>query len=151
MRSVTILTLFLLLCGCNGVKQPTDYSKLGLVMVQGTVTLEGQPVTSGSVTFEAEDRTFSAANLDANGHYELRFNSEQMGVTPGAKTVRISSRAVPTEGGDGDDPDQKPKAAAASEVPSCYSGKSPIHVTVEASRTRYDFDLKKDCSTTGAQ
>ncbi len=144
--------LALLLCGCSGVKQPTDYSKLGLVSVSGTITLEGEPLTGGSISFESEDKTFSASNIDSSGGYTLRFNSEQMGVTPGPKTVRIRAQSLPSEGGsDEEDPDAKPKATAASGVSDCYDKASPIRVTVDASSSTFDFDLKKDCSTKQAK
>lgn len=137
----------LLLCGCAGVKQSTDYSELGLVTVSGTVFLEGQPLSGGSIYFESDDKTYSASNIDSSGGYSLRFNSEQLGVTPGPKTVRIRTQAMPTEsGGSEEDPDAKPKAVVSTGVPDCYDKSSPIRVTVDASSSQFDFDLKRDCS-----
>ncbi len=78
MCSSWIPIAILLLCGCAGVKQSTDYSKLGLVTVSGTVFLEGQPLSGGSIYFESDDKTYSASNIDSSGQYSLRFNSEKM-------------------------------------------------------------------------
>ncbi len=149
-----LLLSCVILSGCSGVKGPTDYSKLGLVEVSGTVALEGKPVTVGSISFEAADKTFSASNLDSSGGYLLRFNSEQMGVTPGDKIVRISGRPLAVESGEGGtgeggDPDAKSKES--SPLPDCYGKDSPIQVKVDSSHTRFDFDLKKDCSVTAAK
>lgn len=143
-----ILIAMLLLCSCAGVKQSTDYSKLGLVTVSGTVFLEGQPLSGGSIYFESDDKTYSASNIDSSGQYSLRFNSEKMGVTPGPKTVRIRAQAMPTEaGGSEEDPDAKPRAVVSTGIPDCYDKASPIRVTVDASSSQFDFDLKNDCST----
>lgn len=110
--------------------------------------LEGQPLSGGSIYFESDDKTYSASNIDSSGQYSLRFNSEKMGVTPGPKTVRIRTQAMPTEvGGSEEDPDAKPKAVVSTGVPDCYDKASPIRVTVDASSSQFDFDLKKDCST----
>ncbi|RLS56634.1 MAG: carboxypeptidase regulatory-like domain-containing protein [Planctomycetota bacterium] len=154
MRFIPALICLAFISGCSELKQSTDYSKLGLVSVTGTVMLDGQPVTSGSIVFEADDKTFSASDLDSSGRYALRFNSEQMGVPAGEKTVRINGRPLPREassGGEGHDPDARPKADVVSSVPVCYDQESKIRVSVAAGTLVFDFDLKSDCTTTTAR
>ena len=56
----------------------------------GVVTLDGKPLPKAVVIFESADGSFSYAQTDRRGRYDLRFDSQTRGVTPGAKTVRIS-------------------------------------------------------------
>ncbi|MFM8477451.1 MAG: hypothetical protein ACKOEO_16845, partial [Planctomycetaceae bacterium] len=37
------------------------------------------------------------------------------------------------------------------QVPECYNGKSTLTVEITPDSTTVDFDLKSDCSTTGAK
>lgn len=154
MRFIPAFICLAVISGCSELKQSPDYSKLGLVSVTGTVTLDGQPVTAGSIVFEADDKTFSASDLDSSGRYVLRFNSEQWGVTPGEKTVRISGRPLPNEareGGEGADPDSQSKEKSVSSIPACYDQKSMIRLSVATGKSVFDFDLKSDCTTTTAR
>ena len=138
--------------GCDNGLSP-DYASLGLVPISGTVTLDSQPLSDAVVFFEAEDQTQAYATTDENGAYEMKFNSEVNGVTPGKKVVRISTTASTSED-DGaeseEDPDEKKKPAAKKDrVPAAYNSKSKLVVEVTDARTEYDFDLKSDGSTTG--
>ncbi len=151
------LALFCLVSGCDGRAVDTDYSRLGLVAVTGTVRLDGTPLASAVITFEAADRTHSWARTDSDGRYVLMFNSEQPGVTPGRKMVRISlfgslGESELTGEGDqaADDPAPGQSESPESEVvPDCYGSESGIVVEVTASSRTLDFDLNSDCSTTG--
>ncbi len=149
MRPCALILSLLMLTGCNGVKQPTNYAQLGLVQVSGQIMVDGEPLSGGSVIFEAEDKTFSASETDSSGRYQLRFNSEQMGIPPGTKTVRISGRGLPSENDEGAEPDTKPKTKDS--VPACYHKSSEIVVTVDDGHTSFDFDLLSDCSTRSAK
>ena len=146
-----------LAAGCDGRAVDTDYSVLGLVAVSGTVWLDGTPLAAAVVTFEAADRTYSWARTDADGRYVLMFNSEQPGVTPGQKTVRISlfgslgESEANIEGGQSPD-DLAPGQSESPEsevVPDCYGSESGIVVEVTADSRTIDFHLDSDCSTTG--
>ena len=83
--------------GCNSSPQ-ANYENLALVQVSGNVKLDGQPLSGAIVKFEADNGNFSSGMTDSNGHYALRFDSEKQGVTPGDKTVRISTAASLGEG-----------------------------------------------------
>ncbi|MCA9155807.1 MAG: carboxypeptidase regulatory-like domain-containing protein, partial [Planctomycetales bacterium] len=50
-------------CGSAGA----DYSKVDLIQVSGTVTLDGQPLPKAVVTFETPDGQFSYAMTDSSG------------------------------------------------------------------------------------
>ena len=85
----------------------------------------------------------------------------KMGVTPGRKLVQISTtRRIPgistnAEAGDeaeeGDDGAKGADDSLLEQIPACYHKKSKLTVEVTDSAARFDFDLKSDCSTTGAK
>ncbi|MCC9642130.1 carboxypeptidase-like regulatory domain-containing protein [Rhodopirellula sp. JC740] len=139
--------------GC-GPSAQADYASIGLVPITGTVTLDGQPVEGAVVQFVAPDTTFSYGTTDAEGHYEMKFNSEVMGVPPGDKIVRISTTTstgeVDTEGADDDDDAprrRKKKTRDPNEkIPAAYNEDSQIKATVSAGQVVYDFALKSDGS-----
>jgi hypothetical protein len=121
---------------------------LPLIRAHGTVTLDAEPLEKAVVVFEARDGSFSYAETDSRGLYVLRFDSNEMGVTPGKKTVRISmNRRIlglnsndeggPEDAAGGAFPRQPPER-----VPSRYNTRSDLSVEVKPERTRYDFDLR---------
>jgi hypothetical protein len=156
LRLIGCTALACFLSGCTGSATDADYGSLGLVSVSGTVTLDGAPLAGALVQFETpEDRTYSSGTTDSSGSYTLEFNSERSGVLPGKKIVRIRGG-----GGDSDDSsagtDEEDSDAPAAEstsaataVPACYNTDSKLAAEVTSSTTRFDFDLKSDCSTTG--
>jgi hypothetical protein len=147
LQSLVAINLLTSLCvGCGG--QQSDYSKLGLVNASGTVTLDGQPLPDAVITFDAPDGQFSFGLTDSGGGYSLQLDSDQRGVTPGEKVVRISTtRKIlglnTSEGGEQEAPQPKSKAADKNEkVPAKYNKDSELKVTVTSDKSRYDFDLK---------
>lgn len=139
------MCLLISLClGCG--RQQSDYSQLKLVNATGTVTLDGQPLAGAVITFDAPDGQFSFGQTDSGGNYSLQLDSEQRGVTPGEKTIRISTtRKIlglnATEGGE-DDPSQS--KSAEEKVPDKYNKNSELKITVSSDKSRYDFDLKSN-------
>lgn len=134
--------LILLIIGCGGPK--TDYSLVDLVDAYGTVKLDGGPLPSAVVTFEdPEDDSFSFALTDANGNYELQFDSVKAGVKVGPKIVRISTTRKLL--GLNSKPGQENSAAAegklVEQVPDRYNKESELKVDVVHGQERYDFDL----------
>jgi hypothetical protein len=154
-RTTAVFLAFCILfvpAGCSSC-QP-DYSKVELVNVTGTVTLDNTPVAAAVVSFESTSTgSFSAGMTDVNGRYELRFDSARKGVTPGNKLVQVStSRRLLgvsdlSEADDNDPADD----SLIEQIPTCYHKDSQLNVDVTRSTTRFDFDLKSDCSTTGAK
>jgi hypothetical protein len=139
----------LLLAGCSGAPQ-MDYSQVNLVAAHGVVTLDGQPLPAAVVTFESADGQFSYAQTDSAGKYQLQFDSNQAGVTPGPKTVRVSttrkllalnSAEAGEPGEEKDGPPASPSSSAAERVPAKYNQQSELTVEVSPDRTEYNFDL----------
>ena len=149
LRVVVIGVLFILAAGCGGPK--ADYSKVSLVQVGGTVTLDGGPLADAVVTFEDENGQFSYALTDSAGRYRLRFDSVMNGVTPGHKLVRISTaRRIPglndAGGGEageerGESADDAPRKGPTERVPSRYNQQSELRADVSAATTTQDFTL----------
>lgn len=106
-----VATLTGLSLGCGGTANP-----LGRQAVSGAVTLDGAPVSNGTIRFEPFDAkgkvTASGAMITA-GRYAL---SQNDGLPPGKYSVTISShgataKPLPT------DPNEAMNAAAKEEIP----------------------------------
>jgi hypothetical protein len=128
-----------LLAGCTA--RLADYRSLDLVTVSGVVTLDGQPLAGATVLFEGADRSFSSGTTDKAGRYQLSYSSEQRGVKPGRKTVRIRTRPVtteePTDGGRSEEAAPIPER-----IPARYNVQSVLSADVDARHGRFDFALQ---------
>jgi hypothetical protein len=168
MRFTFIVLATVLLAGCGGIS--TDYHKLDLANVSGTVRLDGEPLPNAHIMFQSQDGTFSTGKTDESGNYELMFDSNKAGVLTGDKLVRIRRKRswsgfparplsetvveeieVDDQGNpissDGDDSGSA--SSSGSELPDVYHINSHIRATVESGSQTIDFDLKSDGSTTG--
>ena len=68
-RAVAVAALLLAVVGCGG-SPSADYSKVDLLSVDGTVTLDGKPLANAVITFEnPSEGTFAYALTDASGGY----------------------------------------------------------------------------------
>ena len=85
------LALSMLLAGCGG-KSPGPV----LAPVQGTVTLDGQPLPNARVVFQpsGENASPSIGETDDKGAFELAFNRRCKGALPGQHVVRITTAGV---------------------------------------------------------
>jgi hypothetical protein len=134
---LSMTSVFMAACvGCGN----EDWGK-----VSGTVTLDGQPVGPGMVTFEPTspdqvDAPFAGAQFREDGKYELRSPGNKVGALTGEYAVRIQSYAgetfgdeVPLQG--------KPRNV---KIPMKYidPSKSGLTATVESGSQVIDFDLK---------
>lgn len=130
--NVFALWVVLLALGCGNARR-ADYSSLGLVAVAGTVQLDGAPLAGATVVFENEEGTFSEGITNDKGVYRLMYNSEQEGIVPGRKTVRITIRSA------AEDSD-----AGSETIPERYNRRSEQVVKVSSSSNKFNFDLQSD-------
>ncbi|MBL8815388.1 MAG: carboxypeptidase regulatory-like domain-containing protein [Planctomyces sp.] len=155
-----ICGLLMVTAGCSATNE-VDYGKVDLIQAGGTVTLDGAPLASAVISFDnPETGTFSFARTDSGGKYVLQFDTEKKGVTPGQKIVQISTSRTILGLGGSEEGDPASDGAVEGEgesgesnveaVPSCYNKESILKVEVTKDKTTYNFDLKSDCSTTGA-
>ncbi len=76
--------------GCGSVHEAS---------VSGVVTLDGETVTKGVVSFHPQNGgSIALAPLDEHGHYELRTGTEH-GLPPGGYTITVTSVERPPEPG----------------------------------------------------
>lgn len=125
----------ILFAGCES----DGYSELGLIDVTGKVTLDGQPLANANVVFESDDKRTASGVTDSAGVYQLMYDSETKGVTPGAKKVRVTIADVGVEGGgvvEGGAPAGKER------IPAMYNSQSELKADVSASSKSFDFELK---------
>jgi hypothetical protein len=112
--------------GCGSA--PRDLPPLG--EVSGTVTLDGKPLEGAIVVFEPETTRASNAKTDAQGKYELMFNTTIRGAAIGDHKVRISRRGDPLTGGQ-------------ESVPARYNDQSELTVNVKSGKNAdINFELK---------
>ena len=117
--------LLALACGCGG-------SDLG--QVTGKVTMKGRPLANVEVEFQPVDnRRPSSGVTNAEGVYELQYNTERKGALVGEHTVRISA---PEGGGDGEE-----NPAKVIEIPAKYNTQSTLKKKVGPGSQTIDFEL----------
>ena len=133
-----LLSLSLLLTGCGGSDGPPTYR------VSGKVTLDGQPITKGQITFkDAAGQSKSMAADIQNGTYSFLS-------TAGQKKIEITSlRKVEGKqhkfGGNPGDPigPNNPADIYEEAVPAIYNTKTTLEHEVKSSGTnQFNFDLK---------
>lgn len=156
-RRIALIALAGLLGGCSATNE-IDYGKVKLVSVSGTITLDGQPLAGAVVSFDdPETGNFSFARTNSSGAYTLQFDSDVDGVTTGRKQVQISTvrSILGLRGEEGEEVGEASTEGANAEskkeqVPDCYNKKTKLTVEVTPDSSTFNFDLKSDCSTTGA-
>jgi hypothetical protein len=137
------LAACLCLSGCGG-------RNLNLVPVQGTATLDGEPLKNKSLLFTpAEGEGIpGSANTDANGKYELLaivtgLTEAKKGVPPGRYKVTASEPAIPIEGGDEEIEGMiLPGEAVASGIPQRYQSTDTTPLVVEVPEGGGTIDLE---------
>lgn len=113
-------------CGC----EPQTHGTLS-----GKVTLNGQPVPSGSIRFTPIDGNSSSAScLIRDGSYQAK-------IPVNTHRVVISSPQV-VGGKPGSNPTTDDGVQVKQAIPKQYNDASTLTVTVEPGKTEYDFDLK---------
>ncbi|TWT38405.1 hypothetical protein [Blastopirellula retiformator] len=117
------------LSGCGG---DNNYG-----MVEGMVTLDGQPLENGAISFVPVDgETATAGERIENGVYQAR-------VPIGAKRIEINaSRVVGQRAAYAGEADSPQKDMTRSLIPPRYNTKSGLTLEVAAGENKQDFDLK---------
>jgi hypothetical protein len=121
------MALSLVASGCGGSSGPE------LAAVTGVVKLDGAPLADARVEFIPKDGRPAVALTDASGAYELTYNADRNGATPGEYTVRVSTYRRGDESGTGKTPER---------VPTKYNTKSELKKTVEPGKNEINIDLE---------
>lgn len=127
----TLVTLVLpLFAGCgNG---------MGVVPVEGTITLDGQPLEGAEVIFRPADGRPSLGVTDSQGKYTLRYDTDMMGALTGKHKVSISTSGEAAQTGSEDGP-SGPKVER---VPAQYNKQTTLEVDVVSGGGPQDFKLE---------
>lgn len=127
------------LLACSGVIAAISFLVLGcgakvelppLGTVTGKVTLDGQPVTNATVTFQSTNGQSAYGNTDASGNYELKFRSGATGAEVGSNTVRIETIL-----------DAPPPVGYKDPIPAKYNSQTTLKVDVQAGENTHNFEL----------
>jgi hypothetical protein len=142
--SLLALSLF---CMCQfGCGSKGDQPELGTV--NGTVTLDGQPLVGVAVVFQPDNGRPSRGMTDAEGKYELIYIRQTKGAKVGPHRVEIAPSeeggVEETEGDADESPAAGSKPAAKSKVPVRYNSKSELNIEVKSGANKIDFDLKSN-------
>ncbi|MBX3422048.1 MAG: hypothetical protein KF752_10895 [Pirellulaceae bacterium] len=128
-----VITASITLAGCS--------DGLGLVNVEGRVTLDGQPLPDAEVVFRPSDGRPSLGKTDAAGKFQLRYSAEKLGAVPGTHSVSISTRGDNTG-------DEEPSAQRKERIPAEYNSRTTLQVHVSPKqREPIDFNLLTKSST----
>lgn len=82
------------LTGCSGGESLPD-----LATVTGSVSLDGSPLPAANIIFQPQQGKTAFAMTDENGKFELMYNKDVTGATPGSYSVKISKEKNPEEPG----------------------------------------------------
>jgi hypothetical protein len=130
-------------CGPSGPK---------LVPVSGKVTLDGQPLTAGAVSFSPDsakgnkEKVAPTGSINSSGVYELSTEGKSGApvgwykVTVVTNTPGMGQQPPPVVGGGGPVPLQQPSV----QINPTYSSpdQTPLRVEVKAGAATGDYDLK---------
>ncbi len=127
---IAVVLLVLCCCGCDSGPE--------IATVEGTVTMDGKPLSGASVLFINTTGRPAGATTDANGHYVLTFTKGRQGAMPGPNKIRIS-----TIRDAGVDETGKPIPAMKETVPMRYNAKTELEFDVKAGEQNVaDFKLE---------
>jgi len=123
------------ICGCGGG------DSAGRQAISGTVTLDGQALPQGSISFQPMDQGgASAGAVITGGSYSV---PQEQGLPPGKYRVVINSGGGDAVVAPGGMPGDEPAAEAQELVPPEWNTKSDKTIDVtEGGSTKFDFDIK---------
>jgi len=133
--------------GCSTTSEP-NYSKLGLVDLSGTLTLDGKPLGNVEVRLETtEDFIYSYGVTDEQGKFRLMFDSRKPGIIPGNKRLMVLPKSKGESQSEGDEgADSAIVNQNATSIPACYGRDSKKFIDIDASMRTLAIELKSDCS-----
>ena len=108
--------------------------------VQGTVTMDGDPLPNASVVFVPENGRPAGATTDSQGRYKLTFSEGREGAMLGKHKVRISTASDPSE-----TPGGEPIPGTPETIPMKYNALTELEFTVKAGEPNTaDFELESE-------
>jgi hypothetical protein len=126
-RSWKLLSLVSLAClfvtGCSqGDRPPLGY-------VQGTVTIDGEPLGGAIIAFMPEKGRPATATTDEKGAYRIQYTDGVAGSKVGSNSIVFYP---------------PPSGGLSHPIPAKYLNISDLKVDVQSGRNTFDFDLESD-------
>ena len=118
---ISSLVILHVVTGCS---TRGDRPELG--PVEGTVTLDGQPLAGATVIFHPDKGKISMAKTDDNGHYELVYLRDIKGAKLGHHRVEITTWTEQTR---------------RERLPPRYHSHTELEAEVGERKNRFDFNL----------
>ncbi len=135
--NITLMTFCLSFLGCGDAD--SDQPELGLV--NGIVSLDGEPLDGASVTFLPDSGRQATATTDADGNYELIYIRTTKGCKLGHNKVVISTLTEPEDAAEeGDDAKIEIKRVV-EKVPRKYNTRTELEADVKPGENKFDFKL----------
>lgn len=130
--------LFVSLCALIGLSCKKDSNIPETVPVSGKVTVDGQPVTAGNVSYTAFDKdqkvgAACAGQIDPTGGYVI-YTGGKTGAPPGRYKVTVTPSMIPT----GD----KKMPSVPFNTKFSDGAKTPLIINVQANAPPGTYDLK---------
>src|SRR5690606_25361890 len=124
-----LLSTLLYTAGCS--------SDSDIGRVEGTVTLDGQPLPKATVVFVQGQGRPAGGITDEQGRYVLNYAQGRKGALPGLNRVRITTAQGPSE-----TPDGQPVPAVPERIPIQFNAESTLQFEVLAGEVNVaNFDL----------
>ncbi len=110
-----------------------------IASVEGTITMDGNPLPEAAVIFIPEMGRPAGAVTDENGHYVLTFSRNRKGAMLGLNRVKITTLADPWEDDDGNMIAGSPET-----VPMQYNANTELEFIVEQKLNIANFDISSE-------
>ncbi|MFN8706466.1 MAG: carboxypeptidase regulatory-like domain-containing protein [Planctomyces sp.] len=130
-----LMMMALLITGCGG-------ADVDLVDVNGTVTLNGEPLAGAGVIFQPVGGGRSSfGRKDENGHFDLLYVEGKTGALPGEHLVLVSARVEP----DRDSSDSARQAGRPETVPKKINADTTLRAELQpGSDAELEFNLSSN-------
>jgi len=129
---MALALLALGVAGCSG-------TAVELGKVEGTITLDGQPLADADVAFRPKEGGRTAiAVTDSSGHYVLEFAAGEQGALVGPHLVRVTTFVEEVTADDGSVEEEGREEL----VPAKYNEESELEVDVTGGAQTFDFALE---------
>jgi hypothetical protein len=130
-QALFALVALLTLAGCGQDGPP-------LALVEGTVTLDGEPLPRAQLEFQPQRGSTSYGETDKSGHYYLLYTPTRDGAMLGEHTIRIIT------GGEIFDSETREMRVATERVPARYNVETTLKREVVDGNNVIDFELTSE-------
>lgn len=109
-----------------------DTSEINLGKVTGTITVNGQPLSDGEITFQPGSGRPSLGMTNSLGFYELHYTKGKKGALVGSHSVIITT-SMPDDG--------RTQSPGLLTIPSRYNTATELSFEVKPGQNKADFQL----------